>query len=142
MMRRACLLLRHLLCCLLMPLLLCSAAQASTLISQSFATNPTWNTGTGWFRGGTTNPTVTGGWLRLTTNNGDQRGYAYYNTAFNVNQGFTIDFEFASWGGDGADGMIMFLFDGSVTSGNFRSGAAGGSLSYANDCAASGTGDA
>lgn len=125
-----------------MPLLLSTAAQATTLISQTFATNPTWNTGTGWFRGGTTNPTVTGAWLRLTPNSGDQQGYAYYNTAFNVNQGFTIDFEFASWGGNGADGMIMFLFDGSVTSANFRSGAAGGSLSYANDCAATGTGDA
>lgn len=113
--------------------LICNSLQASTLISQSFATNPTWG-GTGWFRGGTTNPAVNTGWLRLTSTTADSFGYVFYNTAFSVNQGFVIDFEFASWGGSGADGLTLFLFDGAVTSGNFRIGDEGGSLGYANGC--------
>lgn len=134
---------------LLLLVLLCQVqarqAMASSLIDTQGAqpfptTNGGWNSGGGWYRGGTTNPAITTGWLRLTTDSGDQRGYAYYNTAFNVNQGFTIDFEFASWGGTGADGLLMFLFDGATTT--FRTGAAGGSLSYANDCAVTGTTDA
>lgn len=118
--------------------LLAVTAQANTLVAQTFATAPTWG-GTGWNRGGTTNPTVTNAngttnWLRLTDNTTDEQGYVYYNTAFSSNQGFVIDFEFASFGGTGADGLIMFLFDGATTT--FRPGAAGGSLSYANDCGA------
>lgn len=117
-------------------------AHASTLISQAFntATFPS-----GWQRGGgytpsTTNANGSSYWLRLTDTGANRTGWAYYNTAFAVNQGFVIDFEFASFGGSGADGMLMFLFDGATTT--FRPGAAGGSLSYANDCAASGTADA
>lgn len=126
-------------------LLLAVTAQANTLVAQTFTANPTWNTGTGWYRGGSFTPTVTSAngssnWLRLTSATTNSNGYVYYNTAFSVNQGFVIDFEFASFGGSGADGLIMFLFDGATTT--FRAGAAGGSLSYANDCSVSGTTDA
>lgn len=124
-------------CRLLLSLLLLTAsgAQAVTLIAQTFATNPTpWNTGTGWYRGGTTAPAVNTGWLRLTGTATDSFGYVFYNTAFSVNQGFVIDFEFLSWGGSGADGLTLFLFNGAVTSGNFRIGDEGGSLGYANGC--------
>lgn len=119
---------------LLACLLLAPLAPAATLVSQTFATNPTWNAGGGWYRGGTTNPAVNTGWLRLTGTTTDSFGYVYYNTAFSVNQGFVIDFEFLSWGGSGADGLTLFLYDGSVSSAQFRIGAAGGSLGYANDC--------
>lgn len=114
--------------------LLAAVAQSATLVSQTFATNPTWNNGGGWYRGGNTNPAVNGGWLRLTGTTNDSFGYVFYNTAFSVNQGFVIDFEFLSWGGSGADGLTLFLYDGSVSNRNFRIGDAGGSLGYANGC--------
>lgn len=124
----------HRLLLLFACLLLAPLAPAATLVAQTFAANPTWNSGGGWYRGGTTNPAVNTGWLRLTGITTDSFGYVYYNTAFSVNQGFVIDFEFLSWGGSGADGLTLFLYDGGVTSAQFRIGAAGGSLGYANDC--------
>lgn len=122
----------------------CLSAHASTLVSQTFATAPAWG-GAGWNRGGTFTPTVTSAngttnWLRLIDKSANARGYVYYNTAFSANQGFVIDFEFASFAGSGADGMVMFLFDGAATT--FRPGSDGGSLSYANNCAVRGTTDA
>ncbi len=69
------------------------------------------------------------GWLRLTSNGGNQATSAYFDTAFN-SAGATVyaSFEYATWGGSGADGITFFLFDGSTT---FNVGANGGSLGYA-----------
>jgi len=76
-----------------------------------------------------TGPADDGGWLRLTSTGGNQATSAYFDTAFNAT-GATIyaSFDYASWGGSGADGIAFFLFDGSTS---FSVGANGGSLGYA-----------
>lgn len=69
------------------------------------------------------------GWLRLTNNTGNQTGFAYYDVPFDLSQGAIIQFDYATWGGTGADGYSIFLFDAAATS--FNVGAFGGSLGYA-----------
>ncbi len=69
------------------------------------------------------------GWLRLTNANTYQAGFAYYNTPIPTGRGLVITFDYASWGGSGADGLSFFLFDGTTTT--FNVGASGGSLGYA-----------
>lgn len=76
------------------------------------------------------------GWLRLTKAIGNQAGYAYINQAFPATLGVLVEFDYKSWGGkknDGADGFTVFLFDAAITPANFRIGAYGGSLGYANN---------
>ncbi|HQR65807.1 MAG TPA: C25 family cysteine peptidase [Thermoanaerobaculia bacterium] len=118
-------------------------AAAQFPINESFMTN----SAPGWIFGANTGSTFTPcltsgnatcgndpsgqGWLRLTDTGGNEAGYAYYNTAFPSNQGFAIDFEYVAWGGNGADGIGVILFDGSTTT--FRIGAPGGSFGYAAD---------
>ncbi|MGD1149294.1 MAG: C25 family cysteine peptidase [Thermoanaerobaculaceae bacterium] len=129
-------------------------AAAQFPIAQSFMTNtaPGWVFGA--YAGSNFTPCLTSGntacspapnadpsgsgWLRLTDSTGQtngEAGYAYYDTAFPSNQGFAVDFEYVSWGGTGADGIGVILFDGSVTQGTFRIGAPGGSFGYAGDTA-------
>ena len=69
------------------------------------------------------------GWLRLTDEDDFENGYAYYDQAFDPTNGLTVFFDFVIWGGDGADGLSFFLFDGSTTT--FSPGGPGGSLGYA-----------
>lgn len=71
------------------------------------------------------------GWLRLTEARGDQSGYAYIDEAFPSERGVFLDFEYKTYGGNGADGLSVYLFDGSISSDDFRTGGFGGSLSYA-----------
>jgi len=92
-------------------------------------------TAPGWVLGGTagltsgkTDPTGNG-WLRLTNNDFSQAGYAYYNTPIPTGRGLVITFDYAAWGGSGADGLSFFLFDGATPA--FNVGASGGSLGYA-----------
>jgi uncharacterized repeat protein (TIGR01451 family) len=73
------------------------------------------------------------GWLRLTNNTGDQKGFAILNANIPTPQGVSIEFEYKTWGGTGADGFTMFLYDGNAT-GAFSIGDYGGSLGYANGC--------
>ena len=80
------------------------------------------------------------GWLRLTSNVGNQAGYAYYDYAFHSSYGIVVSFEYVSWGGTGADGVGFFLFDGSTQ--NFNIGDVGGSLGYANGCSVNGLSNA
>lgn len=109
---------------------LASPALAQFPITQSF----TGSTATGWVLGDSAALTSGGadpagaGYLRLTSNAGSQKGYAYYDVAFPTSLGVNIDFEYLSWGGTGADGISMFLFDGSTT--NFKIGDFGGGLGY------------
>ena len=65
----------------------------------------------------------------MTGTGGNITTSAYYDTAFSVS-GATVyaSFQYASWGGSGADGIAFFLLDGSET---FSVGAIGGSLGYA-----------
>lgn len=59
--------------------------------------------------------------------------------------GALVEFEYADWGGSGADGLTFFLFDGSTGEGEFHAGqrALGGEISYTyawQRCEADGTG--
>ncbi|MBD3813013.1 MAG: hypothetical protein IE917_12455 [Betaproteobacteria bacterium] len=68
------------------------------------------------------------GWLRLTTNGGNQSGAAYYDLPINVSSlGVQVQFNYKAWGGNGADGIGLFLFDGSQP---FSIGNFGGGLGY------------
>lgn len=71
------------------------------------------------------------GWLRLTKDNGSQRGYAYIDNSFPSTSGVYIEFEYKTWRttGSSADGICVFLFDADTPT--FRIGAFGGSLGYA-----------
>lgn len=77
------------------------------------------------------------GWLRLTSDATNQKGYAYINKSFPSTLGVLIDFEYTMWrtksdSYNGADGLSIFLFDADYGPGNFHLGAYGGSLGYAN----------
>jgi hypothetical protein len=73
--------------------------------------------------------TAGNGALRLTTTAPQQAGFALYNSPISTSGGLTIEFDLASYGGTGADGITFFLTDGSSTPA--LSGAPGGSLGYA-----------
>ena len=89
----------------------------------------------GWVLGGAAKLTsgvgdpIGDGWLRLTENNFNQAGYAYYNSPIPTGRGLVVTFDYAAWGGTGADGLSFFLFDGATPS--FKVGASGGSLGFA-----------
>ncbi|WP_017259302.1 T9SS type B sorting domain-containing protein [Pedobacter arcticus] len=70
------------------------------------------------------------GYLRLTNNSQDQRGYIYSTETFDTDQGLNISFEYYTYGGSGADGICFFLFD-ATAAGSFNIGGFGGSLGYA-----------
>jgi uncharacterized repeat protein (TIGR01451 family) len=83
-----------------------------------------------------TNSPADDGALRLTTANGTQAGYAIDNQTFKSTQGFSISFEFFSYGttsASPADGFTVFLVDadGTEPGNGFAIGAPGGSLGYA-----------
>jgi len=118
--------------------LLIAATASAQVVSESFTgstfSDPNWVVaGSGY------TPILTGdgvidpvgdGWLRLTDTGGNIATSAYLDTAFNAaGAAVYASFEYATWGGNGADGMTFFLFDGSVP---FSVGAPGGSLGYAN----------
>jgi hypothetical protein len=84
-----------------------------------------------WHIGGSAALTAEGdgegnGWLRLTPAINNRFGYAYNSTAFPSTDGLLVDFDYADWGGNGADGTVFFLYDGAT--GTFAPGPAGGSL--------------
>ncbi|GGF04951.1 T9SS type A sorting domain-containing protein [Hymenobacter cavernae] len=80
--------------------------------------------------GATGNDAVGTGYLRLTNASTFQAGYAIDTVGFPSSEGFTISFDFFSYGGDGADGFSVFLVDDDQP-GGFRIGATGGALGYA-----------
>jgi hypothetical protein len=111
-------------------------AQSSFPRFEAFTTNSAAN-----FRlGGSPNPAVltgtsgtsTNGFLRLTDASGDQAGFVIDQLSFPAPQGFSVSFEFFSYGGSGADGFSIFLIDADkTTAASFTPGASGGSLGYA-----------
>jgi fibronectin-binding autotransporter adhesin len=121
----------------LLGALLASSVLHAQVVSESFRnstlSDPNWvlsgNTYTPNLTGGSIDPNGDG-WLRLTSTGGNQATSAYLDSSFTA-AGATVyaSFEYATWGGNGADGMTFFLFDGSVP---FSVGAPGGSLGYAN----------
>ena len=70
------------------------------------------------------------GWLRLTGAFNNQDGYVFDDDAFPSAQGIQVEFDYATWGGSGADGIVFFLYDGTTTAGQFAIGPLGGSLGY------------
>jgi Bacterial lectin len=68
------------------------------------------------------------GWLRLTSTAQSQAGAAFFSTAFPSDAVFDIEFDYATWGGNGADGLTFFLMDGSATPA--APGGSGGGLGY------------
>lgn len=68
------------------------------------------------------------GYLRLTNNNFDQKGYIYSQNNLTSAQGLRMQFEYYTYGGSGADGISFFLFD--ATANPFVIGGFGGSLGY------------
>jgi hypothetical protein len=90
-------------------------------------------TGPGWTLSGSASLTGTGapdpigsGWLRLTPVSGGV-GYAYFSQVLPITERITVSFEFADWGGSGADGLTFFLFD---AGGGFTTGGGGGTFGY------------
>jgi uncharacterized repeat protein (TIGR01451 family) len=82
--------------------------------------------------GGSGNDAIGEGYLRLTDSKNHNAGYVIDNVSFPSSEGFSISFEFFSYGGSGADGFSVFLVDADKQpSGGFRIGATGGSLGYA-----------
>ncbi|MFC3199948.1 hypothetical protein ACFOET_20175 [Parapedobacter deserti] len=89
--------------------------------------------GEAYFTSGIDDP-VGSGWLRLTRDRINQRGFAYIDRSFPSGMGVLIDFEYKMWRShsdgsySGADGLSVFLFDATT---DFRLGGYGGSLGYA-----------
>ncbi len=79
--------------------------------------------------GGTPIDPVGQGYLRLTSNEKNQKGFVYSNADFPSNNGLRVEFEYYIYGGSGADGISFFLFDSQATP--FIIGGFGGSLGYA-----------
>ncbi len=71
------------------------------------------------------------GWLRLTSATNDQRASAIYNTAFSSANGIQATFQYATYGGDGADGFTFYLIDGATATPT--TGGLGGALGYTFD---------
>ena len=95
------------------------------------ATAPGWVIGGSAYLSASTGVDPVGnGWLRLTEPLNDQAGFAFFNSPFDISQGVIISFDYVTWGGNGADGYSVFLFDGSYDASTFAPGASGGSLGY------------
>lgn len=116
-----------------------SAAWAQFPLTETFQGT----TAPGWILGGTAKLTaasgidaVGNGWLRLTEANNNEAGSAVFDTAIPTGRGLSIEFEYAMYGGSGADGLTFFMFDGATPT--FTTGASGGSLGYAQKTIAAG----
>jgi gliding motility-associated-like protein len=79
--------------------------------------------------GGTPFDLTGNGYLRLTNATTNQKGYAYSTANFPSSNGLKVQFDYAIYGGSGADGISFFLFD--ATANPFTIGGFGGSLGYA-----------
>ncbi|MFW5725260.1 MAG: lectin-like domain-containing protein, partial [Bacteroidota bacterium] len=108
--------------------------QAQLPFEESFRNS----TAEGFFFGGSPNPAILTassidpegeGVLRLTTNVDNQTGFVYSSGIALPSAGLHIEFEYFTYGGDGADGIAFFLFDASADP--FQIGGFGGSLGYA-----------
>lgn len=69
------------------------------------------------------------GVLRLTDAQIEQNGYVYIDIPFSPAYGIKASFEYFMYGGSGADGLTVFLFDADVQ--NFKTGGFGGSFGFA-----------
>jgi hypothetical protein len=70
------------------------------------------------------------GWLRLTNAGGTEKGLALNDSfSFAGNVPVAVEFNYVSWGGTGADGMTLFLYD-STTASPMAGALTGGGLGY------------
>lgn len=123
--------LKSALCCLLLATF-ATPASAQFKLQQSFEGT----SATGWTLSNSamlTAPSIDpagSGWLRLTAAVNDEKGLAFNDAlTFTANQPVVVQFNYVSWGGTGADGMTVFLYDSSISSP--MSGALdGGGLGY------------
>ncbi len=113
-------------------LLTATPARAQFPIVQSFMNS----TAPGWTLLGNAALTGTGGvdpigsgWLRLTAPNTNEAGHAIFNTDFPSTSGISISFDYADYGGTGADGFSFYLIDGATATPTV--GSSGGPLGYA-----------
>ncbi|SDC83708.1 gliding motility-associated C-terminal domain-containing protein [Algoriphagus faecimaris] len=76
-----------------------------------------------------------GGYLQLTDNTTDERGYVFIDLPFSSAYGIKVSFEYFAYGGINppafADGISFFMFDGDIGPSDFQIGGLGGSLGYA-----------
>ena len=125
-----------------MSALVCAIASALLSGSPAWASDPfpvqeTFrgpSFGSQWRHGGSaelTGAQEAEGWLRLTSAAGGEFGYTYDDEAFPSADGALVEFEYADWGGSGADGLTFFLFNGSTSETEFHAGQPGGALGYA-----------
>jgi uncharacterized repeat protein (TIGR01451 family) len=102
--------------CASLLLLAGGAAQvhAQFKVTQSFSgtSAPGWTlTGNAFLTAPSIDP-AGGGWLRLTAAATDQKGVVLYTGGtFSGAQPLVMKFNYVSWGGDGADGIGLFLYD-------------------------------
>lgn len=91
------------------------------------------STATGWTTSGSaylTAPSVDAvgdGWLRLTNAINAEQGQGLSTASFSSNTAVVLKFSFVSWGGTGADGLSVFLFDSTQ---NMSGAQVGGGLGY------------
>ncbi len=114
-------------------LLTVSAPAFAAIVNEPMtgSTAPGWVIGGSAYLSASTGVDAAGnGWLRLTEPLNNQAGFAFFDSPFDISQGVVIQFDYATWGGNGADGYSIFLFDGSYDSSTFVVGASGGSLGY------------
>jgi LPXTG-motif cell wall-anchored protein len=103
-----------------------SASASSFDISEPLSTNGPLTSP--WVASGTVTPAIVDGALLLTNVDPFQKGFALYDEAISAARGIDVIFSQAQWGGDGADGIVFFVKDGSDTS--ILPGATGGGLGY------------
>jgi Ca2+-binding RTX toxin-like protein len=77
----------------------------------------------------TASDTAGNGALRLTSATKNQAAFVISNSSVSTSAGLSITFDFSSYGGTGADGIVFFLIDG--TANPTQAGGFGGSLGYA-----------
>ena len=107
-----------------------STASAQFKLQQTF----TDTTAPGWTLSGSaflTAPSIDSaglGWLRLTDTGNNEKGLALDTSeSFAGNVPVTVRFSFVSWGGTGADGITVFLYDSTQ---NMSGALTGGGLGY------------
>ena len=92
-----------------------SQVHAQFKVTQSFtgSSAPGWSlTGNAFLTAATPIDPVGSGWLRLTAAANAQKGVALYTGgSFAGAQPLVVKFNYVSWGGTGADGIALFLYD-------------------------------
>ena len=108
-----------------------SPASAQFKLQETFTgtTAPGWTLSGNAFLTAPSIDAVGAGWLRLTNAVTDERGLALSTQSFAGNVPVTVRISYVSWGGTGADGTTIFLFDSTQ---NMSGASNGGGLGYCN----------